>query len=86
MSVVQPKVTEYKDTDACRGDNYIVLPPETPLNVVIETAFKQNCHGFARGSNTQGKGQFYIRSPHKTSELLKTKLIPRPTVSFFILE
>ena len=86
MSVVQPKVTEYEDTDACREDNYIVLPRETPLNVVIETAFKQNCHGFARGSNTQGKGKFYIRSPHKTSELLKTKLKQQPNVSFFILE
>jgi len=86
MSVVQPKVTEYKDTDACREDNYIVLPRETPLNVVIETAFKQNCHGFSRGSNTQGKGKFYIRSPHKTPELLKTKLKQQPNVSFFILE
>ena len=71
MSVVQPKVTEYKDTDACRCDDYIVLPRETPLNVVIETA----CNG-----------KFYIRSPHKTSELLKTKLKQQPNVSFFILE
>jgi hypothetical protein len=86
MSVVQPKVTEYKDTDACRCDDYIVLPRETPLNIVIETAFKQNCHGFSRGSNTQGNGKFYIRSPHKTSELLKTKLKQQPNVSFFILE
>lgn len=86
MSVIQPKVTEYKDTDACRGDNYIILPPETPLHIVIETAFKQNCYGFARGSNTQGRGQFYIRSTHKTSELLKTKLIPWKNTSFFILE
>lgn len=84
--MVQPKVTEFKDTDACRCDDYIVLPRETPLKVVIETAFNQNCHGFARGSNIQGNGKFYIRSPHKTSDLLKTKLKPKRNVSFFILE
>ena len=86
MSVVQPKVTEYKDTDACRCDDYIVLPRETPLHIVIETAFKQNCHGFARGSNTQGRGQFYIRSPDKSSDLLKNKIKLHQNTSFFILE
>ena len=84
--VINPKVIFYKDTDACRCDNYIVLPKTTPLNEVIKRCFDERCYGFARGSNTQGNGKFYIRSPHKNTTLLKTKLKTLNNVSFFILE
>ena len=84
-TVIQPQVTKYMNTDACRRDDYIVLPKTTPLNEVIDRCFKENCFGFARGSNIQGNGKFYIRSPHKTTILLQSKLIDKPGVSYFIL-
>ena len=83
-TISQPKVTMYLNTDACRCDNYIVLPKTTDLKEVVRICVEAGCHGFARGSNTQGKGKFYIRSPHKTFDLLQT--IDYKNVSFFIVE
>jgi hypothetical protein len=85
-TVIQPKVSCYQNKDACRRDDYIILPKQTALCDVIERCFREGCYGFARGSNVQGKGQFYIRSLHKTNNLLKTKLIDRDNITFFILE
>ena len=39
--VINPKIIFYKDTDACRCDNYIVLPKTTPLNEVIKRCFDE---------------------------------------------
>ena len=82
----EPKVTAYLNTDACRRDDFIVLPKTTDLNEVIRVCVVAGSHGFARSSNTQGRGKFYIRSPHKTVDLLNTKLINYQNVSFFIVE
>ena len=84
--MTEPKVTAYLNTDAMRCDDYIVLPKTTDLNEVIRVCVEAGCHGFARGSNTQGRGQFYIRSPHRTVDLLNTKLFHKKNVSFFIVE
>ena len=84
--VIQPKVTMYLNTDACRCDDFIVLPKTTELKDVIQRCIDAGCYGFSRGSNTQGRGKFYIRSPHKTTTLLNAKLLPNQNVSFFVLE
>ena len=84
--IIQPKVTMYNDKNACHGDDYIVLPKTTLLKDVIQRCFEEGCYGFCRGSNTQGNGQFYIRSPNKNAELLKNKLNDYDGVSFFIVE
>lgn len=84
--MTEPIVTEYNDTDAMRCDDYIVLPKTTNLSEVIRVCVEAGSHGFARGSNTQGRGQFYIRSPHRTVDLLNTKLFHKKNVSFFIVE
>lgn len=83
--IIQPKVTMYNNMDACRGDNYIVLPKTTELWQVIKRCFEENCSGFCRGSNIHGNGQFYIRSPDKNNIILESKLIDYPGVTFFIL-
>ena len=82
--IFQPKVTSYINKDACRCDDYIILPKTTPLNDVIKRCFEEHCYGFARGSNVQGNGKFYIRSPHKIN--LQTRLINKRNITFFILE
>ncbi len=84
--IIKPKVFFYKNCDSCRTDDYIVLPKETPLDEVIDICFKEKCYGFARGSNTQGKGKFYIRSPHKNTQYIKQRIKIKDNVSFFILE
>ncbi len=85
-TIIQPKVTMYINKDACRRDDYIVLPKTTPLEQVIKRCFEERCYGFSRSSLIQGKGKFYIRSPHKTSERLKNKLIDKKNITFFILD
>ena len=84
-TVIQPKVTCYTNKDACRCDDYIVLPKTTPLEEVIKICFESKCYGFSRGSNIQGNGKFYIRSAHKTTNMLVTKIKDQKNVSFFIL-
>ena len=81
--MTEPKVTTHLNTDDCRRDDYIILPKTTDLN---EVCIEAGSHGFARSSNTQGRGKFYIRSPHKTVDLLYTKLINYKNVTFFIVE
>ena len=84
--MTEPIVTEYNDTDAFRNDNYIVLLRTTDLAEVIRICVEAGSHGFARHSNTQGRGQFYIRSPCRTIDLLNTKLSYHKNTSFFIVE
>lgn len=85
MTTYQPLVISYNNYDACKCDNYITLPKETPISVVINTCFEAGCHGFARGSNVSGRGKYYIRSPKHSYQHLKSKLTPYENITFFTL-
>ena len=87
--IIQPKVTEYSNCNAYTGDNYIVLPKETRLHEVIQIAFESNCYGFARSSNDDLSGKYYIRSPDKTVDNIIYRLdnnLKSVGVNFYLLE
>jgi len=87
--VLQPKVTEYINCNAYTGDNYIVLPKETPLHEVIQIAFESKCNGFARSSNEDLSGKYYIRSPDKTVDNIVYRLdnnLKSVGINFYLLE
>jgi len=87
--ITQPKVTEYTNCNAYSGDNYRVLPKETPLTEVIQIAFEAGCRGFARSSNEDLSGKYYIRSPDKTVDNIIYRLdnnLITVGVNFYLLE
>ena len=87
--ILQPKVTEYTNVNSYSGDNYIVLPKETLLSDVISIAFESGCHGFARSSNDDLSGKYYIRSPDKTVDNIIFRLdnnLMTNGVNFYVLE
>ena len=87
--IIQPKVTEYQNCNAYTGDNYIVLPKETKLHEVIQITFESGCKGFARSSNDDLSGKYYIRSPDKTVDNIIYRLdnnLKTVGVNFYLLE
>lgn len=87
--IIQPKVTEYINCNVYSGDNYIVLPKETLISEVIQIAFESNCYGFARSSNDELSGKYYIRSPDKVSKDMSERLDTNKEikgVNFYVLE
>jgi hypothetical protein len=87
--VIQPKVTEYFNSNVYSGDNYLVLPRETPIHEVIQIAFESGCYGFARSSNDSLCGKYYIRSPDKLATDMIEKLNSNKEskgVNFYVLE
>ena len=87
--VIQPKVTEYSNQNVYSGDNYLVLPRETPIHEVIQIAFESGCYGFARSSNDSLCGKYYIRSPDKLAPDMVERLALNKEakgVNFYVLE
>jgi len=87
--IIQPKVTEYVNCNVYSGDNYITLPKETKVHEVIQIAFESNCQGFARSSNDDLSGKYYIRSPDKLAQDMIERLESNKEskgVNFYVLE
>jgi hypothetical protein len=87
--IIQPRVTEYTNANVYSGDNYLILPKNTPIHEVIQIAFESGCHGFARSSNDPECGKYYIRSPDKLAADMITRLNTNAEykgVNFYVLE
>ncbi len=79
-------VIQYINTDSHRCDDYEVHSKTTPIEVVIKRCRELGCYGFTRGSNHEGRGKYYIRSPKHTADNLKAHMKPYKNVSLFVLK
>ena len=80
-----PSYTAHDAMDACRCDDYFVLPRDTPIEAVVHKCYELGCHGFSRNSRITGRGKFYIRSPSKSVEHLEGKMRPASCTTFYIV-